>query len=77
MLREATKNNDMDSFHRHLDELERLLSDDDKKKRRIKESVLCYAAHLGSNLVVEALIEKGVGKEYYNENCIIYQLRQD
>ena len=59
----------MDSFHRHLDELERLLSDDDRKKRRIKQSVLCYAAHLGSNPVVEALIEKGVGKKYYNENC--------
>ena len=59
----------MDSFHRHLDELERLLSGDDRKKRRIKESVLCCAAHLGSNPVVEALIEKGVGKKYYNENC--------
>ena len=59
----------MDSFHCHLDELERLLSDDDRKKRRIKQSVLCYAAHLGSNPVVEALIEKGVGKKYYNENC--------
>ena len=58
----------MDSFHRHLHELERLLSDDDKKKRRIKESVLCYAAHLGSTPVVEALIEKGVGKKCYNEN---------
>ena len=61
----------MESFHRHLDELERLLSDDDKKKRRIKESVLCYAAYLGSNPVVEALIEKGVGKKYYTENRII------
>ena len=59
----------MDSFHRHLDELERLLSDDDMKKTRIKENTLCYAAHLGSTLVVEALIEKGVGKECYNENC--------
>ena len=65
----------MDSFHRHLDELERLLSDDDKEKRRIKESVLCYAAYLGSNPMVEALIQKGVGKEYYNENCSS-QLRQ-
>ena len=59
----------MDSFHRHLDELERLLSDDDKKKRRIKQTVLCYAAHLGSNPVVEALIQKGVGKVFCNENC--------
>jgi len=60
----------MDPFHRHLDELERLLSDDDMK-RQIKESVLCYAAYLGSNPVVEALIQKGVGKEFYNENHII------
>ena len=58
----------MDSFYRHLDELERLLSDDDIKKRRIKQSVLCYAAHLGSTPVVEVLIHKGVGKKYYNEN---------
>ena len=58
----------MNSFHRHLDELERLLSDDDMEKRRIKESILCYAAHLGSTPVVEALIQNGVGKKYYNEN---------
>ena len=58
----------MDSFHRHLDELERLLSGDDKEKRRIEESVLCYAAYLGFNPVVEALIQKGVGRECYNEN---------
>ena len=68
MLRKATKNNDMDSFHRHLHELERLLRDDDRKKRQIKESVLCYAAHLGFTPVVEALIQKGVGK-VCNENC--------
>ena len=61
----------MDSFHRHLDELERLLSDDDRKNRQIKESVLCYAAYCGSTPVVEALIEKGVGKKFYNENRII------
>ena len=59
----------MDSFHRHLDELERFLSDDDRKKGQIKGSVLCYAAYLGSTPVVEALIQKGVGKECYNENC--------
>ena len=68
MLSEATENNDVDSFHCHLDELQRLLSYDEKKIRRIKESILCYAAHLGFNPIVEALIQKGVGKEYYNEN---------
>ena len=61
----------MDSFHQHLDELERLLSDDDRKETQIKESVLCYAAYLGFNPVVEALIQKGVGKEFSNENRII------
>ena len=59
----------MDSFHRHLDELERLLSDDDRKKRHIKQSVLCYAAYLGFNPMVEALIQKGVGKVFCNEKC--------
>ena len=54
----------MDSFHCHLDELERLLSDDDKMKRRIRQNVLCYAAFVGLNPVVEAVIQKGVGKEY-------------
>ena len=54
----------MDSFHHHLDELERLLSDDDKKKRRIRQNILCYAGFEGSNPVVETLIQKGVGKEY-------------
>ena len=58
----------MDSFYRHLDELVRLLSGDDRKKRQIKQSVLCYAAHLGSTPVVKALIQKGVGKKYYNDN---------
>ena len=60
----------MDSFHSHLDELERLLSDDDRKKRRIKESVLRYAAYCGSTPVVEALIQKGVGKKFYNEKGV-------
>ena len=69
LLREATKNSDMDSFHRHLDELERILSDDDMQKRRIRQSVLCYAAYLGFNPVVETLIQKGVGKVFCNENC--------
>ena len=58
----------MDSFHCHLDELERLLSDDDMEKRRIRQSVLCYAAYCGSTPMVEALIQKGVGKKFYNEN---------
>ena len=59
----------MDSFHRHLDELERLLSDDDRKKRRIRQSILCYAAYCGSIPVVKALVQKAVGKVFCNENC--------
>ena len=67
----------MDSFHWHLGMLEMLLSDDDRKKRQIKESVLCYAAYCGSTPVVEALIERGVGKECTVMRIISYQLRQD
>ena len=54
----------MDSFHHHLDELERLLDDDDEKKGRVKSMALSFAAFVGSNPVVETLIQKGVGKEY-------------
>ena len=53
----------MDSFYHHLDELERLLSGDGWMKKRIKERALGFAAYVGSNLVVETLIQKGVGKE--------------
>ena len=54
----------MDSFHHYLDELERLLGDDDKKKGRMKSRALSFAAFVGSNPVVETLIQKGVGKEH-------------
>ena len=54
----------MDSFHRHLDELERLLGDSDKKKERMKSRALSFAAFVGSNPVVETLIQKGVGKDH-------------
>ena len=64
MLRETIRNNDMDSFHRHLGELERLHSDDDQKRRQMKSRALSFAAFVGSNPVVETLIHKGVGKEY-------------
>ena len=62
MLKKTIRYSDMDSFHHHLDELERLVSDDDKM-RQIRQSILCYAAFVGSNPVVEALIHKGVGEE--------------
>ena len=54
----------MDSFHYHLDELERLLGDDDKEKGQMKSRALSFAAFVGSNPVVETLIQKGVGKKY-------------
>ena len=59
----------MDSFHLHLDELERLLSDDDQKNGQIRQKVLCYAAFVGSNPVVETLTQKGVGKEFIMRAC--------
>lgn len=54
----------MDSFHRHLDELERVVQNTDRIKELLKESgLLCLAAFIGSNPDVEKLIQKGVGKK--------------
>ena len=54
----------MDSFHRHLDELDRTVQNTERMKELLEDhGVLCYAASIGSNPVVETLIEKGVGKE--------------
>ena len=63
-LRESIKGNNVDSFHRHLDELERIVQNNEWMKELLEEDgVLCYAAWIGSNPVVETLIEKGVGEE--------------
>ena len=63
-LRESIKENNVASFHRHLDELERIVQNNDRMKQLLEQhGTLCYAAHIGSNPVVEALIQKGVGKE--------------
>ena len=61
-LRETIKENNVDSFHHHLNELERVVQNNEKM-RRLPEELLSYAAHLGSTPVVETLIEKGVGEE--------------
>ena len=54
----------MDSFHCHLDELERIVQNTDRMKNLLEEGgVLCYGAFIGSNPVVETLIQKGVGEE--------------
>ena len=63
MLKETIRNNDIDSFHCHLDELERLLGDDNEKKGRMKSMALSFAAFVGSNPAVESLLQKGVGKD--------------
>ena len=54
----------MDSFHRHLEELESLLQNSDRMKRLLEDAgVLSYGAFIGSIPMVETLIQKGVGKE--------------
>ena len=55
----------MDSFNRHLDELEELLEDRNKRKTLLENSgALVLAAYVGCNPIAEALIQKGVGKGY-------------
>ena len=61
-LRESIEENNVDSFHHHLNELERVVQSNEKMSRLLEE-LLSYAAFLGFTPVVEALIQKGVGKE--------------
>ena len=54
----------MDSFYRHLDELQTFVQNTDRIKELLElDGILCLAAHIGSNPVVETLIQKGVGEE--------------
>ena len=65
-LRESIKKNDVDSFHHHLDDLERVVQNNERMRRLLDvDETLSYTAFLGSNPVVETLIQKGVGKEYH------------
>ena len=61
-LRDSVKGKDMDSFHRHLEELERVVQNNERM-RQLLEKLLCLAAYVGSTPVVETLIQKGVGQE--------------
>ena len=79
-LRESIKRHNVDTFHRHLHELERVLQSSERiKKLLTADGTLCYAAFIGSDPMVETLIQKGVGKKHmlidYNENLYeIYNL---
>ena len=67
-LRVSIKENNVDSFHCHLDELEWVVQNNERMRRLLQEDeTLSYAAFLGSTSVVETLIQKGVGEEkiYY------------
>ena len=61
-LRESIKENSVDSFHHHLNELERVVQSNERM-RQLLEEPLSYAAFLGSTPVVDTLIQKGVGEE--------------
>ena len=59
------KENDVDSFHHHFDDLERVVQNSERMRQLLDEDgTLSYAASVGSTPVVETLIQKGVGKEY-------------
>ena len=62
-LRESVKENNVDSFHCHIEELERIVQNSKQMKALLEaDGTLCLAAWIGSNPVVETLTEKGVGK---------------
>ena len=60
-LREAIKEKDEDSFHRHIIGFE-LLQDEERTKELLDGS-LTYAAYIGFQPAVETFIQKGAGKE--------------
>ena len=62
-LREAIKEKNEESFHRHVSGLDELLQDDIRMKDLINGS-LTYAAYIGFQPAVETLIQKDAGKEY-------------
>ena len=67
-LREAITGKDEDLFHCHIDELEKLLQDDDRMRELLDATgTLAYAAYVGFQPAVETLvIRKGAGMEYIN-----------
>ena len=67
-LREAIGGKNEDLFHRHIDELEKLLQDDDRMRELLDATgTLAYAAYVGFQPAVETLvIRKGAGMEYTN-----------
>ena len=67
-LREAITGKDEDLFHRHIDELEKLLQDGDGMRELLDATgTLAYAAYVGFQPAVETLvIRKGAGMEYIN-----------
>ena len=62
-LREAIKEKDEVSFHRHLTGLDERLQDDNRMKELLDGS-LAYAAYNGFQPAVETLIQKNGSKEY-------------
>ena len=63
-LRKSIIEKDVDSFHHHLDELEKVVQNTIRMKELLGEDgTLCLAASVGYNPVVETLIQKGVGKK--------------
>ena len=67
-LREAITGKDEDLFHRHINELQKLLQDDDRMRELLDVTgTLAYAAYVGFQPAVETLvIRKGAGMEYIN-----------
>ena len=67
-LREAITGKDEDLFHRHINELQKLLQDDDRMRELLDVTgTLAYAAYVGFHPAVETLvIRKGAGIEYTN-----------
>ena len=72
-LEKSIRLNDVESFHHLLEELVRLLQDDNTTgERPAANKALCYAAWAGSIPVMDNLIQNGVGKEINSSIYIVF-----
>jgi len=68
LLKKSIQENNEESFHQHLAELERLLQDSGTVREWLATSgALNYAADVGTIPMIDTLVQKGLGKALLHE----------
>ena len=68
LLKKSIQENNEESFHQHLAELERLLQDSGTVREWLATSgALNYATDVGTIPMIDTLVQKGLGKALLRE----------